>query len=473
MANGQHIEWLLEGVEKWNTRRARKFVEIPDFSGSDLREEFEKAGKIEPDDSIPLSGYDLNDADFTDANLNEPDFSCAHLSRAKFENARIQMGIFRNADLSDSNLTGVKFVGAFYRVADFSDANLSRANFSNSVFESYSKITPDFSRSNQIGANFAGANLTRTKLRYAMLFDNKQESMTQYDVKFMLIKSLQDLFKNIQKISACYKNSVNMPRFYFRGESKNIWTLKPSVMREVDYKSNERDMLLGLIARRPGDFNGIASGVGQLVLAQHYGLKTRFLDITRNPLVALFHACENKHEPHCKKDAKLHVFVTPPHMVKPFISDTVSVIANYARLPHNHQKSLIGDPANDSDYTVAMEQLSQLVQSEKSYFVSRIDPKDFYRVIIVEPQQLSERISKQAGAFLVSAFHERFERKEIETCGEGVPPLYAHYQLTIPSRAKPRIVEELRMLDITRESLFPGLDESANAVNEFYSRRSE
>ena len=63
---------------------------------------------------------------------------------------------------------------------------------------------------------------------------------------------------------------------------------------------------------------------------QHYGLKTRLLDITRNPLVALFNACEEDGE----KDGRLHVFAVPSDLIKSFNSDTVSIIANFAKLRH-------------------------------------------------------------------------------------------------------------------------------------------
>ena len=101
---------------------------------------------------------------------------------------------------------------------------------------------------------------------------------------------------------------------------------------------------------------------------------------------------------------------------------------------------------------------------------SRIDVRDLFRVFVIEPQQSSERIRAQSGAFLASAYHHRFERREILRLNPGIP-VFAHYTLTIPSSNKESILRQLRLLNITRETLFPGLDESARAITEAYRQR--
>ena len=123
---------------------------------------------------------------------------------------------------------------------------------------------------------------------------------------------------------------------------------------------------------------------------------------------------------------------------------------------------------HENDHVQAMRLLHQLIRQEKPYFEECIDPRDFYQVFIVEPQQSSERLRAQAGAFLVSAFHERFEREEILRWNDGIP-VYAHYKLTISGEHRNSIKEDLQLLNVTRETLFPGLDSAAKWVTDSYS----
>ena len=120
-------------------------------------------------------------------------------------------------------------------------------------------------------------------------------------------------------------------------------------------------------------------------------------------------------------------------------------------------------------YALAMNRLYQFIRLEKPSFQERVDPKDLFRVIIVEPQQSLERIRAQSGAFLISAFHERFEAEPIKKL-TGSSPLYHHYTLTVPSSSKIAIGEELATFNITRETMFPGLEEAAKAVTDRYRR---
>ena len=230
----------------------------------------------------------------------------------------------------------------------------------------------------------------------------------------------------------------------------------------------ESEMLTELITRRPDEFERGELAISQWVLAQHHGLQTRFLDVTRNPLVAIFHACNAAFE----ETGRLHVFTVRREIIKTFNSDTVSIIANFAKLPHFEQNLLLSTIAtqDELEYISALRRLYQLIRSEKPYFEERIAIGDLFRVFVIEPQQSSERIRAQSGAFLASAYHQRFEREEVLRLNDRIP-VYAHYTATVPAHNKETILRELRLLNITRESLFPGLDESARAITEAYRQR--
>ena len=155
----------------------------------------------------------------------------------------------------------------------------------------------------------------------------------------------------------------------------------------------------------------------------------------------------------------------PRGLIKSFNSDTVSIIANFAKLRHAEQNLLLGKTEKDTDegeglgladeHSEVMGRLYHFIRHEKPYFLEKIDPRDLFRIFVVEPQQSFERIRAQSGAFLISVSHERFERNEILELNPGIP-VYDHYTLTVLGESrKDDIMKDLRLLNITHESLFP------------------
>ena len=241
-------------------------------------------------------------------------------------------------------------------------------------------------------------------------------------------------------------------------------------------------MLRGLIARRPEDFTGMNSALEQMVVAQHHGLRTRLLDVSRNPCVALFSACDardaagNIHKN--KMDGRIHVFAVPKNLVKSYDSDTISIIANFAKLDRSYQNLLLGKTGKDSEtedpespirayYPEALRRLYHFIRQEKPQFEKLIDPLHLLQVFVVEPKQSFERIRAQEGAFLVSAFHERFEREKIQNIVMNIP-VYEHETIVVPSKMKQQILCELNLLGFIRETLYPSLGEVANRITQPY-----
>lgn len=261
------------------------------------------------------------------------------------------------------------------------------------------------------------------------------------------IKSIADL------LNECRELKKHCSVLYFRGECCSSWELRPSVMRDRTFRESESEMLIHLMSRQPEAFRGLTSAFEHWVLAQHYGLKTRLLDVTRNPLVALFYACEkcDAQNSSSDMDGRLHVFAVtrgmirpfnamPHNMIKSFNSDTVSIIANFAKLRHAEQNLLLGKGEDlklnfTNQHPKIMRRLYDFIRQEKPHFEERIDLGDLFSVFVVEPQQSFERIRVQSGAFLISAFHERFERDEIRQATPDIP-IYAHDMLTVQGKKR-------------------------------------
>lgn len=508
MANKKHIKWLRKGVESWNRRRKEQAF-FPDFSEAVIPSELQGSSYKEKSPFyFSLKRINLRNADFRNASLMGLDLRKINLQRAQLRGADLSGADLRGADLigadfsdadlkaarlnkvvaHETNFTGANLHGADLRgtseldMADFTDANLTMAKIEDVNFRA---------------ATLIGADITHTEFRKSVLHFPEIGMPKPPPRLRKEIKSIGHVVRRWRSLENYYKtgleeSSLNEDRvFYFRGQRAESWELRPSVMRSLPgkgfvFRKKEGEMLLDLMSQRPEDFIGASSALSQLVLAQHHGLKTRLLDLTRNPLVALFHACKNlsAEDKFDNENGVLHIFAVPKRLVKRFDSDVISIIANFAKLPRFEQDILMGKLIDTeeskrrsifelpADYSHIMERLYHYIREEKPHFEKRIDPRDLFKVFIVEPKQSFERIKAQSGAFVISAFHERFERKEILAWNKHIP-VYDHYRFVVPAESKEKILDELFFHNVRREVLFPDLDEAAEAIVKRYQDEFE
>ena len=477
MANPEHIRWL-PFVDRWNERRRIQPFQ-PDLSEADLHEAFTKIGIYHPDRPLWLPGINLAEAKLNGTNLKRVNFQNADLEGADLTHADLTDGSLYSANLKGAELLGAELKGANLGSADLAGANLVGANLTDAkMFQT--KLNgceldgaildgTDFAYTDLSGVDFTNSQAWKAKFHPGVQTIAEQGVITSHN-----IETVGELMEVIKKISDLNSGCP----LYFRGEPEIYGKLRASLSRLRDgnevLREHEGEMLRELMSRRPEDFISMTSTLEQWVLARHHGLPSRFLDITKNPLASLFFACQ-KSSDEKQSDGRLHIFAVPKDLIKSFSSDAVSIITNFAKLEKRAQDRILGrydqmDPQFRPDgYFEDMNVLYQLISQEKPYFDRRINIGDFYRVYVVEPQQSSERVRAQSGALLVSAFYERFERPVIRATNKHIP-IYAHYRLIVPHDSKQNILNELDMLGVSRESLFPGLDESAYATMRHYRR---
>ncbi|MBO7615730.1 MAG: FRG domain-containing protein [Bacteroidales bacterium] len=120
------------------------------------------------------------------------------------------------------------------------------------------------------------------------------------------IKSLEQYIKEVKKICLPEQKTA-FPKVYFRGEANKEWKTEASLFRgkledassfEEDnsyYKNvnytKESDLIASALIHCPQAFEKCPNAISRLIFMQHYGLPTRLYDVTANPLVALYFAC--------------------------------------------------------------------------------------------------------------------------------------------------------------------------------------
>ena len=520
MPNQEDVRWLLEGKDAWNSRREENPVWRPDLSEALIQDLLEQHQRITESGKPDLRSYNLSDTvfsnawlrgvDMTDADVSSADFSNAFLYGVDMTDANVSHANFTHSWLDRGILTRATCISTDFADASLREAILSKAKLFLAKFPNAKLVKANLEGASCTLTDFAGADLTDARFNDAILEEEQlvgadltnsrlwkatMRSITRPQWGYSKLKldedehidSVADLLRHMEELEGNYplRDDHEPTLLYYRGESEEHPYMVPSVMRaskpgEYPLRSNESDMLVDLMTHRPSDFAGELSALGQLMTAQHFGLPTRLLDVTRNPLVALFHATARKKKSD-ESPGQLHVLAVRRSMVKPYTSHSVSVVANFTRLRRSEQNLLLTKTMQyteeDNDlpptasykswrsggYLSTMSRLVQYVRLEHPSFEERIEPQDLFRVFVVEPQRSNERIVAQSGAFLLSAFHERFDESEVQ-CRTKQLSIYHHYTIRIPHERKDCIRKQLRSLNISEETMYPGLEKAAEAV---------
>ena len=116
----------------------------------------------------------------------------------------------------------------------------------------------------------------------------------------------------------------NWNRFY-RGVSNKNYDLICSLSVN-NLEGVESEIINDLYSRSPDKFSVCKTDFEMVALMQHYGLPTRLLDFSRNPLVALWFACQqNKEDSFHDSDGAVYVAFSALQAPKRFINSTFKI----------------------------------------------------------------------------------------------------------------------------------------------------
>jgi len=319
---------------------------------------------------------------------------------------------------------------------------------------------------------------------------------------------------------------------FFRGESADYGDGKciPKLFREdksgnPSYKVRydaERQLLVDLISCMHDDFRGLTR-FEQLSLAQHYGLPTRLVDVTLNPLVALYFACGGSTkkwsvEPDKKENAQLEEAETEKRNrndgvvyalradndrwdsgksevsegklirgnVLSVDSDILSVLAHFCLLRLSDKVDIFRNLSafhnligfHNWKHHAAYRKLIHNLRKECAAFELELDDADFdkavttlfQRTYFVKPVYSNARVRAQSGGFMLCCDDKEpniipYSRLgEDETGGYKTP----YIEFRIKSADKGDILKQLDTMNINKMTLFPELASAADYVGKKY-----
>lgn len=267
----------------------------------------------------------------------------------------------------------------------------------------------------------------------------------------------------IENVSSTFKHfkSKTGNTFYYRGHSNYTYQTIPSIYRG-NLIRKENSMYRELLIRNPENFDKTKSTFEKLTIMQHHGLPTRLLDITKNPMVAIFFACDDDSQRSMPGEV---IFIEAENKtIKYYDSDTVSIISNLGKVERDFEINTYDKEKFNDEYSTL--KLLHLIKEEKPYFLGVINPNDLEKAIIVKPINNNDRIKRQQGFFILFGMNKKVLKPTIFEPIHGESKLSRKNRYIIPHEAKKRLLEELEIIGISSDTLFPEIDNGTKYIRD-------
>jgi len=262
------------------------------------------------------------------------------------------------------------------------------------------------------------------------------------------------------------KNDVppaSAEQWFFRGQQNAAWDVRPNIFRE-DNLASEHIVIERAQRQNPVEFKECTNNFEILTKLQHYSLGTRLLDVTLNPLVALYFATEPSSEykknqngqfTYQEHDGKVHYRFVRGCALRD-IQVRIALSIPFVEFGKSLSLEEFCKKLVDDNVITAFE-FEQLSDNDYSEMIRLLQTNSF-----IVATNSSIRLIQQRGAFLISS------AINIKTVTEVKSSLLSKAKMNlekefegcfiISAKNKKQIREELDFFNVNEATLFPELE---------------